>query len=208
MKILVAIDHSEASEAVLKEVAARPWPPRILHRSPECGGAGSSVDGLADRRRGRPGVHRSGGSRRRRASRLGSGSGRRIAQGRRETRDSGPGQGNEGGFRVRRLAGCFGAGALSSWECRVGGGEPRSVFGRDCSGPGRQAAGCSQDTAGDGWIRVFGARREIDRGSALARGDRDRSPERGGAGYGNRAGLVRAALCRSRTVGVASGKTP
>ena len=27
MKILVAIDHSEASEAVIKEIAARPWPP-------------------------------------------------------------------------------------------------------------------------------------------------------------------------------------
>jgi nucleotide-binding universal stress UspA family protein len=27
MKILVAIDHSDASEAVIKEIAARPWPP-------------------------------------------------------------------------------------------------------------------------------------------------------------------------------------
>ena len=28
MKVLVAVDHSEASQAVLKEVAARPWPPK------------------------------------------------------------------------------------------------------------------------------------------------------------------------------------
>lgn len=28
MKILVAVDHSEASQAVLQEVAARPWPPQ------------------------------------------------------------------------------------------------------------------------------------------------------------------------------------
>ena len=28
MKILVAIDHSDASEAVIKEIAARPWPPK------------------------------------------------------------------------------------------------------------------------------------------------------------------------------------
>jgi len=28
MKILVAVDHSEASQAVLQEVAARPWPPK------------------------------------------------------------------------------------------------------------------------------------------------------------------------------------
>jgi len=28
MKILVAIDHSGASEAVIKEIAARPWPPK------------------------------------------------------------------------------------------------------------------------------------------------------------------------------------
>ena len=27
MKVLIAIDHSEASEAVVREVAARPWPP-------------------------------------------------------------------------------------------------------------------------------------------------------------------------------------
>ena len=26
MKLLVAVDHSETSQAVLKEVAARPWP--------------------------------------------------------------------------------------------------------------------------------------------------------------------------------------
>src|SRR6266487_1563206 len=26
MKVLVAVDHSEASQAVIKEVAARPWP--------------------------------------------------------------------------------------------------------------------------------------------------------------------------------------
>jgi nucleotide-binding universal stress UspA family protein len=28
MNILIAIDHSEASEAVIKEIAARPWPPK------------------------------------------------------------------------------------------------------------------------------------------------------------------------------------
>src|SRR6185312_4813199 len=28
MKVLAAIDHSEASEAVIKEIAARPWPPK------------------------------------------------------------------------------------------------------------------------------------------------------------------------------------
>jgi len=28
MKLLVAVDHSETSQAVLKEVAARPWPPK------------------------------------------------------------------------------------------------------------------------------------------------------------------------------------
>jgi nucleotide-binding universal stress UspA family protein len=28
MKVLVAVDHSEASQAVLQEVAARPWPPK------------------------------------------------------------------------------------------------------------------------------------------------------------------------------------
>lgn len=28
MKVLIAVDHSEASQAVLKEVAARPWPPK------------------------------------------------------------------------------------------------------------------------------------------------------------------------------------
>jgi nucleotide-binding universal stress UspA family protein len=28
MKILVAVDHSDASEAVIKEIAARPWPPK------------------------------------------------------------------------------------------------------------------------------------------------------------------------------------
>src|SRR6185436_9531451 len=28
MKLLAAIDHSDASEAVIKEIAARPWPPK------------------------------------------------------------------------------------------------------------------------------------------------------------------------------------
>jgi nucleotide-binding universal stress UspA family protein len=28
MKLLIAVDHSEASQAVVKEVAARPWPPK------------------------------------------------------------------------------------------------------------------------------------------------------------------------------------
>ena len=137
------------------------------------------------------GLVRSG---RRRASRPGRGSDALSLLRRRQKRDPGSSQGNASGSGFRRLERGFGLAKffLGRVASSVVSHAPCSV--EIVRITGRQAAGRSQDTSGDRWLRVFGARRAIDRGSALARGYRDRSAERGGAASGNRAGLVRAAL--------------
>ena len=91
MKVLVAVDHSEASKAVLKEVAARPWPIRTCvevlnvveptHMWTVSQTAEEAIRLSSDLVT----------SRSRRAAGLGSGSGRRVPQGRCQADDPGPG---------------------------------------------------------------------------------------------------------------------
>jgi nucleotide-binding universal stress UspA family protein len=58
MKLLVAVDHSDASQAVLKEVATRPWPPNstveVLHvlETAQTGGAELAQNAIGELRAG------------------------------------------------------------------------------------------------------------------------------------------------------------
>ena len=175
MKILVAIDHSEASEAVIKEIAARPWPPKscvevlnVLEHahlwtvSQTAEEAWQDSTALIDRAvqelRGR-GVEATP----------------RIASRRRKKRDPGPSQRNASGSGFRRLEWGVRAGKILPGKSRCVRYEPRAMFGGDRSDQGRQVSGCSQNTSSDRWLRVRGARRAIDCGKALAGMDRGRS---------------------------------